>query len=76
MGVVCGIGSCVLIPYILFGGSWLYFLGSLIFCVFMMAWLVVTRLAAIGVTWRWSVLWFTLLAVAVTLQLTLVFDVI
>jgi hypothetical protein len=76
MGMVCGIGSCMLIPYILVGGSWAFFLGSLILCVFIMAWLVVSRLAAIGVTRRWVVLWFALLAVAVSLQLTVVFDVI
>jgi len=76
MGVVCGIGSCVLIPYILWGGSWAFFVGSLILCVLIMAWLVISRLAAIGMNRRWTVLWFALLSVAVTLQLTLVFDVI
>lgn len=76
MGVVCGIGSCVLTPYILFGGSWAFFVGSLILCVVIMAWLVVSRLAAIAISRRWAVLWFALLGVAVTLQLTLVFDVI
>ena len=76
MGVVCGIGSCMLIPYILVGGSWAFFLGSLILCVVIMAVLVVSRLAAIGMTRRWAVLWFALLGVAVSLQLTLVFDVI
>lgn len=76
MGVVCGIGSCVLIPYILLGGGWAFFVGSLILCVLMMAWLVISRLAAIGLNRRWTVLWFALLGIAVTLQLTLVFDVI
>lgn len=76
MGVVCGIGSCVLIPYILFGGGGGYFLGSLILCVLVMAWLVVSRLAAIGVSMPWAFLWFGLLGVAVALQLTLVFEVI
>lgn len=76
MGVLCGIGSCMLIPYILFGGNWALFLGSLILCVVIMAWLVVSRLAAIGMTRRWVLLWFVLLGVAVTLQLTVVFDVI
>ena len=76
MGVVSGIGSCMLIPYILVGGSWAFFLGFLILCVVIMAVLVVSRLAAIGMTRRWAVLWFALLGVAVSLQLTLVFDVI
>jgi hypothetical protein len=76
MGVVCGIGSLMLVPYIIFQGSWAFFLGSLVFCVVVMAWLLVSRLASIGVSGRWAILWFVLLGIAVSLQLTLVFGVV
>lgn len=75
MGMVCAIGSCVLVPYILFGGNWSFFLGSLVCCVLVMAWLVVSRLSSIGVCKGWAVLWFVLLGIAVSLQLTLVFKI-
>jgi hypothetical protein len=76
MGVVCGVGSLMLVPYIIFQGSWAFFLGSLVFCVVVMAWLLVNRLASIGVSGKWAILWFVLLGIAVSLQLTLVFGVV
>jgi hypothetical protein len=76
MGVVCGVGSLMLVPYIIFQGSWAFFRGSLVFCVVVMAWLLVYRLASIGVSGRWAILWFVLLGIAVSLQLTLVFGVV
>lgn len=76
MGVVCATGSLLLLPYILLGNSWYFFLGSLICSVIAMAVMVVLRLTAIQVGKNWILLWFGLLAIAVTLQLTVVFKVI
>ena len=76
MGVVCAIGSGILIPYIFTSGSWEYFLSSLIGCVIVMAGLIVWRLSKIGLSKFWIALWFGLLAIAVSLQLTVVFRVI
>ena len=76
MGIVCAVGSGVLLPYILFAGNWSFFLGSLVCSVLVMAWLVVTRLASLGVSQWWTILWFVLLGIAVSLQLTVVFDIV
>ena len=76
MGVVCAVGSCVLVPFIVLGGGWSFFVGSLVACVISMGLLVVYRLSSISVSMRWAILWFVFLAVAVSLQLTVVFDVV
>ena len=52
MGIVCAAGSCVLIPYILFGGGGTFFVGSLVGCVILMGVLVAIRLRAISVSMR------------------------
>ena len=76
MGIVCATGSLILLPYILRGGSWQFFLGSLICAVITMAVMVTLRLSTIGISKKWVLLWFALLAIAVSLQLTVVFKVI
>ena len=75
MATVCAVGSCLLLPYILTGGDWRFFLGSLVGCVAVMSVLIVWRIKAIGLSHGWTLLWFFLLAIAVTLQLTVVFRV-
>jgi len=75
MGLICAVGSGILIPYIITSGPWVYFLSSLIGCVIVMAGLIVWRLSKIGLGKFWIALWFGLLAIAVTLQLTIVFRV-
>lgn len=73
MGMICAAGSVILIPYILLSGSWEYFLGSLVVCVAVMGGLVCWRLPRIGLKKSWVLLWFSLLAIAISLQLTVVF---
>lgn len=75
MGVICATGSMILVPYILSPGDGKYFLASLIACVAVMAVLICWKLPRIGVTKFWVLLWLGLLAIAVTLQLTVVFNV-
>ena len=75
LGLICGMGSVVLVPYLFIQGDWSFFLGSLIACVLVMGALISWRLPAIGLRKTWVGLWFLLLAVAVTLQLTVVFKV-
>ena len=75
MGVICAAGSAILIPYILSVGGGEYFLGSLIACVVVIAGFICWRFPRIGLNKSWVLLWFGLLTVAVTLQITLVFKV-
>jgi len=75
MGIICAIGSAILIPYILTAGTWNFFVGSLVGCVVVMGGLICWRLSKIGLGIFWPSLWFALLAFAVTLQLTVVFNV-
>lgn len=75
LGLICGAGSLVLVPYILWQGSWTFFLGSLIASVVTMSALILWRLPLMGLQKRWVGLWFLLLSIAVTLQLTVVFGV-
>ena len=67
MGMICAIGSSILVPYIITSGGWEYFLASLIGCVVVMAGLICWRLSNLGLRKFWVPLWFGLLAVAVTL---------
>jgi len=75
LGLICALGSLILLPYILSPNGWQYFLGSLILCVTTMTGLICWRLPSIGLNKFWPALWFTLLIIAVTLQLTIVFKV-
>lgn len=73
LGIICGIGSTVLIPFAMLSGEEVFFVGSLITCVLVMAGLICVRLPSIGLSRGWVVLWFALLGIAVLLQVTLVF---
>ncbi|GAA5119784.1 hypothetical protein JIN84_21275 [Luteolibacter yonseiensis] len=75
LGIACLIGSLVLIPFSITSGAALYFFGSLLASICAMGTTVVIRLKAAGFAWRWPALWFLLLSVAVTLQLTIVFHI-
>lgn len=76
LATVCLLGSVVLVPFAIFSGGAPSFFGSLIACIIVMGLNILRRLPRIGLSWRWPALWFALLAIAVTLQLTVVFHVI
>lgn len=76
LAAACLIGSLTLLPYAFFSGGPTFFFGSLLFCILTMGLVICLRLSRIGLSWHWQVLWFILLACAVSLQLTVVFDLI
>lgn len=73
LATTCLIGSTVLLPYAALSGGAGFFFGSLIGSIVVMAASLVGLQRRAGFSWRWQALWFGLLAVAVTLQLTVVF---
>lgn len=73
LATTCLIGSLVLIPFSSFGGGPSFFFGSLVASVLIMAIDIRMRLWQIKLATRWYLLWLGLLAVAVTLQLTVAF---
>jgi hypothetical protein len=75
LALTCLIGSIVLLPFALFSGPANYFFGSLLASICAMGTTIVLRLRSTGFPWRWPVLWFVLLSIAVTLQLTIVFHI-
>jgi len=81
IGFVCFIGSCILLPYILLNASNIadsanFFLGSLVVSVLVMI-LLYFRAARISfVSIRWWFGWLVCLAIAISLQLTVVFKII
>lgn len=75
MGTICAVGSSILIPFIIWPGGWEYFLSSLSASVLVMASLVCWRLQRIPLNKWWVLLWFGFLAIAVALQLLIVFRV-
>lgn len=75
LSLTCLIGSFVLLPFALSSGSANYFFGSLLASICAMAISIVVRLRSAGFPWQWPVLWFLILFVAVTLQLTIVFHI-
>jgi hypothetical protein len=76
LATACLIGSLTLLPFALFSGGPTFFFGSLLFCILTMGLVICLRLSCIGLSWYWKALWFILLACAVSLQLTVVFDLI
>jgi len=70
------IGSIVLLPYAIIGGTSSFFFGSLVAAILIMAIDIRRRLKYIQLPVYWFYLWLALLAVAVSLQLTIVFKVI
>lgn len=80
IGIVCLIGSCILLPYALFAQSGItnspqFFIGSLISAVLVMIPAYRQALLSSNVTIKWWYFWLLCLAVAITLQLTVVFHV-
>ncbi len=80
IGTVCLIGSCILLPYALFAQSGItnsptFFLGSLIASVLVMIVAYYQAVQSSGVNMKWLYFWLLCLAVAITLQLTVVFHV-
>jgi hypothetical protein len=75
LATTCLIGSLTLLPYAIFSGGPEFFFGSLGVSILTMGVVICWRLSHIWLSWHWKALWFILLACAVTLQLTVVFDV-
>lgn len=80
IGSVCLLGSCLLIPYI--AGSVLgvanngsFFLGSLIVSVITMIFYYFYMVKKLHIGIKWWIYWILCLAIAISLQLTLVFHV-
>ena len=78
IGFVCLIGSCILIPYIglalfhIYDGKEFFF-GSLIVSVITMIIFYYRAVKQMGVSIKWWLGWLLCLAVAISLQLTVVF---
>ena len=78
IGFVCLIGSCLLLPYILLSISKIsddpkLFIGSLMLAVFVMIFFYFKAIKKLELPIKWWLFWLLCLAVAVTLQLTVVF---
>jgi hypothetical protein len=73
LATTCLIGSMILIPFAILGGGPPFFFGSLVASVLIMAIDIRMRLWQIKLPTRWYLLWLGFLALAVTLQLTVVF---
>jgi hypothetical protein len=81
IGLVCFIGSCVLLPYFIFakigiasGAS--FFIGSLFVSVAVMIFFYYRAIRKTEVKLKWWIFWLVCLAIAISLQLTVVFHVI
>ena len=78
IGFVCFIGSCLLIPYIVFAAEGIsnapeFFFGSLIASIFAMVIYYYRVVKQINLPLKWWMGWLLCLAIAISLQLTLVF---
>lgn len=80
IGFVCFLGSCILLPYIIFSVIGIsngveFFIGSLLASVLAMIYYYykATRLSFVAIKWWYA--WLTSLAIAIFLQLTWVFDI-
>jgi hypothetical protein len=78
IGFVCFIGSCILIPYIVSSMAGVsdatgFFFGSLVVSVITMIALYYQAVKKTGLSLKWWAGWLVCLAVAITLQLTVVF---
>jgi hypothetical protein len=73
LAATCLIGSVTLLPFALLSGGPGFFFGSLGASIFAMSIAILIGLSRIGLSWHWRALWFCLLAIAVSLQITIVF---
>jgi hypothetical protein len=81
IGFVCLVGSIALVPYILCGSLDVaegpqFFVGSLVASVAAMIYLYYKAIRNTGISIYWWICWLLCLAIAITLQLTVVFDVV
>jgi hypothetical protein len=81
IGYVCFVGSCILIPYIvssLFNitDSPRFFFISLVAAVLIMILTYYQEVKSMKISLGWWVAWLVCLAIAVTLQLTVVFNIV
>jgi hypothetical protein len=80
IGYVCLMGSLLLFPYVLSASMSLsntgeFFTGSLIIAVLAMIYLYFKAVRATQIAIRWWLFWLLCLAIAISLQLTIVFDI-
>ena len=80
IGFVCFLGSCMLIPYIIFGSlhwsnSSEFFIGSLLVAVMVMIVLYYKAVINSKIAIKWWYLWLGCLVIAISLQLTVVFHI-
>lgn len=80
IGFVCFIGSCLLFPYVISSVTRIsndadFFVGSLIVAVAIMILLYYRAIKKSEIKISWWYFWLACLAIAVTLQLTVVFHV-
>lgn len=80
ISIVCLVGSFILLPYAVLAWFWQinstdFFAGSLLVAVAAMILLYALAVKNAGVSIRWWLGWLACLVLAITLQLTVVFDV-
>ena len=78
IGFVCFVGSLFLIPFIIsaflgFSNNGKFFFGSLIFAVLVMIFFYYWAVKELELPTYWWIFWLICLAIAITLQLTVVF---
>lgn len=78
IGFVCFVGSCILIPYIIsayfgFSNAGEFFFASLIVCVLTMIYVYYRAVSQLKISMKWWLIWLLCLAIAISLQLTVVF---
>ena len=78
IGFVCFVGSLILVPFILsalakWSNSGTFFFGSLVVAVFVMIYFYYRSVRELALPLKWWFFWLTCLAIAITLQLTVVF---
>lgn len=81
ISLTCLIGSLILLPYYIsaalgWNSTAVFFTGSLIVAVLVMIISYYKHVRSLAVGIKWWVFWLVCLAIAITLQLTVVFDVI
>lgn len=79
IGFVCFVGSCLLIPYIVIAAAGIsnapeFFFGSLVVSVLAMIFYYYRAVKQIHFSLKWWLGWLLCLAIAISLQLTVVFN--
>lgn len=81
IGYVCLIGSLLLLPYVLSASMNLanateFFIGSLMVAVLVMIYLYFKAIRSMQISILWWLFWLLCLSIAISLQITVVFNVI